>query len=281
METASVFGRVNPDQKQDMVDALRTDGHTVAMTGDGVNDVPALRAADIGIAMGTRGTRSAREVAGIVLLEEDFGTIVRAIEEGRQLLRNLAASFEYLMLVHLPLVASAAIVPLVGHPLLYLPIHVVWLELMIHPSAMLAFQSATPSTPLHRRADRGAGRIFDRADVVRIAITGALVTGLVVWGYLRSLGIGREVDHARAMAIAVLTLTSAGIVCALSGLRSRSARWIVLLTLLASVLGIQLRPLATRLHLHPLHGDDWLLAAAASLVATGLVVALRTRRTRH
>ncbi len=132
--------RATPSQKLLLVRALQRSGEIVAVTGDGVNDVPALQTADIGIAMGERGTQSAREVAAIVLLDDNFRTIVRAIAEGRQLFRNLQLAFAYLLMVHIPLVLSAAAVPLADHPLLYLPIHIVWLELIIHPTALLVFQ---------------------------------------------------------------------------------------------------------------------------------------------
>ena len=256
-----VVARAIPAQKLTLVRALQAHGETVAVTGDGVNDVPALQAADIGIAMGERGTRSAREVAGIVLLDEDFGTIVRAIGEGRQLFRNLRTSFEYLLLVHIPLVVSAALVPLAGYPLLYLPIHIVWLELMIHPSALLAFQALPPPGRLSPRRHGPEARFFSRAAWARIGALGALVTACIVLGYVRSLGLGREVEHARAMALAILTLSSAGVTSALSGLRTRAARWTVAATLASSLLAIQVPALAARLHLRGLHGDDWAIAS--------------------
>ncbi|MBK7842707.1 MAG: cation-transporting P-type ATPase [Bdellovibrionales bacterium] len=142
-----VVARCTPMQKFRIVMALKFAGEMVAVTGDGVNDVPALKAADIGIAMGERGTRSAKEVSSIILSDDNFSTIVNAIREGRQLFRNLAMSFEYLLLIHIPLVLGAAIVPLIGYPLVYLPVHIVWLELVIHPTALFAFQAVASANP--------------------------------------------------------------------------------------------------------------------------------------
>ena len=105
----AVVARATPTQKLELVRALQRAGEIVAVTGDGVNDVPALQAADIGIAMGQRGTRSARDVAAIVLLDDNFRSLVRAMAEGRQLFTNLQLSFQYLLMVHVPLVVSASL----------------------------------------------------------------------------------------------------------------------------------------------------------------------------
>jgi Ca2+-transporting ATPase len=269
LDEIDVIARAVPARKVDLVRALQARGETVAVTGDGVNDVPALQAADIGIAMGERGTRSAREVAGIVLLDENFRTIVGAIKEGRQLFHNLCLSFEYLLLIHIPLVVSAALIPLAGYPLLYLPVHIVWLEIVIHPTALLAFQELPPPQRLTRARSRGRARFFSGGDWIRIAGIGTLVTALLVAAYDRSLDPG-SVEHARSVTLAILTWTSAGTSAVLSGLRTRSSRWIALASAASTVVVLQIGPLATRLHLEPLHLDDWGLTLGVS----GLVVAL-------
>ena len=158
-----IVARTLPAQKLALVRALQAGGEVVAVTGDGVNDVPALQAADIGIAMGERGTRSAREVSAIVLLDDDFGSIVGAIAEGRRLFTNLQLSFQYLLMVHIPLVITAALIPMLGYPLLYLPIHIVWLELIIHPTALLVFQNLPSAHAMGPPPTKGAQpRFFDR-----------------------------------------------------------------------------------------------------------------------
>lgn len=264
---ADIVARATPQQKLDLVRALQSEGELVAVTGDGVNDVPALRQADIGIAMGERGTRSAREVSPIVLLDDNFRTIVAAVAEGRQLFLNLRLAFAYLVLVHLPLVVGAALIPLVGMPLLYLPIHIVWLELVIHPSAMLAFQDLPAQGPLapverHRRA-----RIFSAGDWLRLMGVGGFACAVVVWGYVHAFGIDRDVEHARAMAIATLLLCSAAYVAALTGLRRPTSRWVVVGTVLPLAVIVQMPLPSVWLDLRPLHAADWGLAAAGALLA--------------
>ncbi|WP_426732884.1 HAD-IC family P-type ATPase [Myxococcus faecalis] len=113
-----VAARALPAQEHALVRALQEHGEVVAATGDGVNDIPALQAADVGLCMGERGTRGAREASSIVLLDDDFGTLVRAIAEGRQLFDNLQRCLQYLLRVHIPLVFTAALLPLAGYPLL-------------------------------------------------------------------------------------------------------------------------------------------------------------------
>lgn len=266
-EAPDVIARALPAHKLALVRALQARGEIVAVTGDGINDVPALQGADIGIAMGERGSASAREAAAVVLLDDDFSTIVRAIAEGQQLFRNLQLSFAYLLMVHLPLVATAALIPLAGFPPLYLPIHVVWLELIIHPTALLVFQEVPASGRLAPVRKGARLHVFTPGDWWLIGVVGLLVTVLIGIGYARSLGADADVEHARSMALVALVCASATVTAGLSRLRSATAIAMVIATLISALVLVQPAPVAAALHLSPLHVDDWAMAGTGGLLA--------------
>jgi Ca2+-transporting ATPase len=273
-----VIARAVPAQKLDLVRMLRQAGEIVAVTGDGVNDVPALQGADVGIAMGERGTRTAREVASIVLLDDNFRTIVRAIAEGRQLFENLRLSFTYLLMIHLPLVLTAALIPLAGFPLLYLPVHIVWLELIIHPTALLVFQQLAPAEPLQKVRRAAKLRFFSAWEWSVIGLVGGIITVAIALSYGRILGMGQSVEHARTMALVALIVASATVTAGLTRFQSRAALLVVALAIGSALAFVQIPFLARAFHLDPLHWDDWLVAAASGLVAGSLSAAFPWRQ---
>ena len=260
-----VVARAAPAHKLALVERLRAAGEVVAVTGDGVNDAPALRVADIGVAMGARGAQTARDVAAIVLLDDDFRTLVSAIQEGRQLFRNLQLSFAYLLMVHAPLVLGAAVVPAMGEPLLLLPSHIVWLELIIHPTALLVFQQHAGDAKLARVQGHGRPRFFGRREVAVIALAATAGTVLVLVAYQIGLS-GQSATYARAAALAALVLSLAAVVVGLTRLRSRAALVATAATIASAILIIQLPVLARLAHLTPIDATHWALAAIGSVV---------------
>jgi Ca2+-transporting ATPase len=254
LRSLHVVARCTPLQKLRIVNALKKSGELVAVTGDGVNDVPALKAADIGIAMGERGTRSAKEVASIVLADDNFRTIVGAIKEGRQLFTNLGMSFKFLLYIHIPLVLTAAVIPLFGYPLVYLPVHIVWLELIIHPSALFAFQQPAEGVDEIRQSKKS---FFSRADIIAVVTIALALTAVMGLSFVAGLSENMGEGHARAKALVMLTFWSAGTVAVFSRFKTLASILIVACTLLSTVVLVQIPFTAQILKLEPLHLTDW------------------------
>jgi Ca2+-transporting ATPase len=201
-----VFARVMPAQKLRLVQAFRRNGETVVMTGDGVNDAPALKAAHIGIAMGVRGTDVAREAAGLVLLDEDFGSIVAGVRLGRRIFDNLRKVMTYITAIHVPIVGLALLPLLFGLPPLMLPAHVVLTEMVIDPACSLAFEGAPEDPRVMQRPPRGPGDgIVGWPMLWQGLLQGGSLLAATLWIYAAALDVGREVDVARTLAIAGLT----------------------------------------------------------------------------
>ena len=153
----NIFARVVPEQKLKLVQALKARGEVVAMTGDGVNDAPALKAANIGVAMGQRGTDVAREAASLVLLDDDFSSIVAAVRLGRRIYDNLKKAVAYIFAVHTPIIGLTLFPLLFSWPLIFSPVHVVFLELIIDPACSVVFEAEPEEKDVMSRRPRAQG----------------------------------------------------------------------------------------------------------------------------
>ena len=211
-----VAARIAPQDKLRIVRVLQEAGEVVAMTGDGVNDAPALTAADIGVAMGKRGTEVAREAADLVLVDDDFASLVVAMAHGRRIFENLQSSMGYILAIHVPLAGLAVIPVLAGWPVALLPVHIVLLELVIDPACSLVFE-AEPADP---ESMSRPPRPPDAAMIDRHIMLGAVLQGLVVLGatlavfYRASSQFPDSPDTARTLAFVTLMVSNVGLILA-------------------------------------------------------------------
>ncbi len=209
----NIFARVVPEQKLKLVQALKARGELVAMTGDGVNDAPALKAANIGVAMGQRGTDVAREAASLVLLDDDFSSIVAAVRLGRRIFDNLKKAVAYIFAVHTPIIGLTLIPLALRWPLIFSPVHVVFLELIIDPACSVVFEAEPEEKNVMTRKPRQVGEpLFGRKVLGISVLQGAVVLAILVAVYAIARGRGQSDDQARALTFTALVVANLALI---------------------------------------------------------------------
>ncbi len=288
IKTTNIFARVVPEQKLTIVNALKLNGEVVAMTGDGVNDAPALKSAHIGIAMGERGTDVARESASIVLLNDDFFSIVAAVRLGRRIFDNLKKAISYIFSVHMPIAGLAMFPILFNLPLVLLPAHIAFLELIIDPACSTVFEAEPEEKNIMNRPPRNLQeRMFGRKNLALSLVQGISMLAGVIIVLLYSLHVGKGEVDARTLTFATLVISNLTLIVAnlswshsmIKTLKSenKALRYVLLGALSGLLLVLYVPALRSLFRFSLLHGDDLLIVF---IVGTLSIVWMRLLKSR-
>ena len=284
VKTVSIFSRVIPEHKMRIVKAFKDNGEIVAMTGDGVNDAPALKYADIGIAMGKRGSEVSREAADLILMDDNFGTIVDTIKDGRRIYDNIRKAVGYVFTIHIPIALSSLLAPMLGitpASLFLLPLHVVLLELIIDPTCSIVLERQPAEEDIMDRPPRDPKeQMLTRGRLMKSVLQGLAIFAAAFGTYFWTLsGNPANAPAARAMGLGIVMLSNLLLVqvnCsdrdfAIHSIRSLARdkiMWLVNIVTLAGLAAILYTPLASVLKLAPLSGGQLVIVACMALAST-------------
>ena len=278
----NIFARMVPEQKLRIVKALKINKEIVAMTGDGVNDAPALKAAHIGVAMGARGTDVAREASSLVLLDDDFNSIVTAVRMGRRIYDNLKKAMMYILSVHIPIAGLSLIPVLFKWPLILFPVHIVFLELIIDPACTLVFEADKDDGGVMERNPRSIDeKLFEALTLLKCFFQGGLTLAATLGVYLFIQSHEHSAETARALAFLTLVVCNLGMILSnrsltrsgISMLKEKNSafKWVMTGTAAVMCLVLTIPFLRSLYRFGPISLNDLFMALAGGFTAVALM----------